>query len=253
MTNISTTVVKVGEVTVAMILNGNTAVLSGYDFSRIKIPEQTDLILSFGKKGYDVIHVPSLEDLTNPYKVLSALQDDKDVRVSLDLLGISYDENVMTIPVDIECALKKHKEDIDLIRSTFNDAKGKALERFRKGVAEAGIIEKLTAMLPPYPFIENTARSQKRLIITQTRISNGSGYALTRDDAKKVFDYAISIWSKYPDPKKVRSEERDMGLGTTRRTVVVGSKSVAIDCQTIHRWQVEELGRELGWSFEVKT
>lgn len=96
------------------------------------------------------------------------------------------------------------------------------------------------ALGPAYAFTERTG-NEERLVVTGNSVTNGR-HTITNKQAHNIFKRAYAAWMGDPDDGKgsIRTDWE------TRR-IVVHEDRVCIGCQTVTRWQVEQLALQLGW------
>lgn len=239
---------------VAVIIPGSSrvssrAIIGEAEWATLNIEEQFSALTALVGYGYTVDTTPSLASLTSPSRILKDIKDMKDVRSSLEVMGITYDGNTFALPSFIKDEKTRYSLAQAELTKSHTDRMAKVTEKYTSGVSS--VVEELTKLLPPYPFIENTARPKKALEVGAVEVGNGY-YVLPLISAKKVFDFAVSVWGKYSDAKSVPPTEkhfRNLERDGSHRQIYIHGKSITIGCQSIHRWQVEELGRQQGWDF----
>lgn len=121
---------------------------------------------------------------------------------------------------------------------TLSDAEKSALSAIRP------VLEKIKAIIPPYKFAE-VPENPVYLKVTKTLINNGN-YNCGIMKAKVIWKKASAFWNGNTT-NRIRWYDRIAGYNS--KEFEVRDQSLIIGCQTIHRYQVEELAVRLGWDF----
>jgi hypothetical protein len=116
--------------------------------------------------------------------------------------------------------------------SGYQTAKRKVLEFFRS----------LTA---GYKLSAKPA-GQSELTVSGDKVSNGSR-SMSLDQARKVWQRAFKVWSTGEQPATKTMTVRTGEWGDDRQQVTINPASIAVGCQTISRWQAEQLALQQGW------
>jgi hypothetical protein len=141
---------------------------------------------------------------------------------------------------------------------SLTDETKSALDIYRRDVLP--LFEKLSSLKPSsnYPFLLKQDGEPLYFEDQYVRKTQGGNYrvALTSNDNnrlnfKEVFDRATKYWAALAvDPKKRRPTNvyrRTENEGS--RDVEIFNDRVRIGCQSVTRWQIEELGARLNYSF----
>lgn len=81
----------------------------------------------------------------------------------------------------------------------------------------------------------------------KTTIINGIGYTIGYKTAEKVWKFVSPIWADYDGHKgKTRM---CVSMGSSNRTIYVYKDYLEIGCQTVKRFEVEQIALKMGWAF----
>lgn len=109
------------------------------------------------------------------------------------------------------------------------------------------------AMKPDYPFVDvpGDFDVQKNFTINKASIRrltfNGDQYSVSTASALKAWDAARKFWR---DGKEGTRSVIVNNAGYGNRTAIIYPASVIIGCQSIPRFEIEQLALSLGWPFQ---
>lgn len=89
---------------------------------------------------------------------------------------------------------------------------------------------------------------ETKLSVQKREISRvGGDYSIGHTSLKKVWEAASKVWAGVSDSTRVG----DVRASCYRRAGVISKNEVAIGCQRILRFELEQLALHLGWAFPV--
>jgi hypothetical protein len=129
---------------------------------------------------------------------------------------------------------------------TVSDAELQLIKDFNALKVE--LTARIDVHKPAYPFAKVpegfTIEGQFKVTRAGIRRLNGS-YSVTQAGLKKVFNKAVKAWAE----EKIPSSIRDMQIGGSWRDVTFSMTGVRIGCQSVDRYELEQMGLHLGWEF----
>lgn len=152
---------------------------------------------------------PNFADLTNMRSVRTKLLSGKDVSLELKFNGIEIEPDILTQYL----------------------------------TALTSITATLAGHVPKYNFAENP-ENNTRLKHSPSRISN-SQHTCGIKTAQAIWKKASAYWLDPSQPAPSHSSS----FGGYDRTAIIKPTEIVIGCQTITRWQLEQLAVELQWEF----
>lgn len=106
----------------------------------------------------------------------------------------------------------------------------------------------LDLMKPAYKFATVPARwtVADNLIINRRHVYRKRGqYKITLKAAETLWNFAAAVWSGNSEDRR----KSDMNFAGYCRDAVVSDNSIAVGCQTIKRYELEQLAVVQGWDF----
>lgn len=122
--------------------------------------------------------------------------------------------------------------------------------------AEAQLLKAATPPVPPYPFaVVPEGWTTAKLSIGPTQIKrkaenaqgDGTGYSLTPEQVQKVWKTASTRWAAGKTSVNADKLVKDHNT----RYISVYNDRVAVGCQTIRRYELEQLAKHKDWQFPV--
>lgn len=194
-------------------VHDGTLVIDETAFNALSAQIRSAILVANPAKNYDFRK--DLSEITNGRKVLERLKAGEDVSLELAFHEIKLPRNFEEIS-----------------------------QKYRAAVEQ--IEQSLLAVMPVYPFAENKGESVLKLTGTQNQWVTNGNYKCSIFMAKRLWRLVARFWAGKVDlPPETRWET----IGGHYRAVKFSENAVNIGCQTITRWQVEQLALELGWDF----
>lgn len=164
---------------------------------------------------------------------------------SVKNLMAALDDNSPALPLLLEQkGITLTDEDIDTVRQ-FSEVKQHILDTLEANKPPA----------PPYPFADVpegwTVESHIRVTKSRVaRIKGSGGYYVSLKGAERLWRGAAEFWAGNTTNRDLESAS----YGGFWREPTVNAKQIDIGCQTINRYELEQLALNQGWAFpEVKA
>ncbi len=155
----------------------------------------------------------SFAGLTDYHTILTKLKQGEDVRFELTYLEIE-------MTPEQEAAIKGYH------------------------AAVKPVVAAIMALIPPYPFATVEGKVPVR---KGSRYSRGDYYA-SAADLQRLWNKASKLWSGIRE--SIGGEY--MSIGNHNKTVYYYTDRIEIGCQTIRRWELEQVAVAEGWVFPTK-
>lgn len=171
-----------------------------------------DILFELRTSGREIVRVERFSEYLNPDVRFEELLNSKPEKI-VDLvtkLGLQFTE------AEVACF------------SAFASARKKFMDVF-KGIGD--VYE-----------LKGRKGTEHAFAVSGDQVSNGR-YDVTMRQAQNIVRRAIATWSKEALPEKTSTIRKDY----TSHRISVTDTAVAIGCQTVTRWQIEELAVRMGW------
>lgn len=210
--------IEIGNKLVA-IKHDEKIIIDNSVFSKLSIEERGEATTAFIKVGGEVDMRADFNNFTDYKELVRKFKVGEDISTELMF-------NSIELPVG-------YKEALD----TYNSIVAPVI----------AVLEKLEPPKPPYPFADKPTNSEKDYFMVvspdKKRIKR-NGHSLSDKTAEMIWKRASPYWAGIkqftPDshyPNNISSY------------VSYYTHKIEIGCQTVPRWEVEQLALEMGWEF----
>lgn len=109
------------------------------------------------------------------------------------------------------------------------------------------VLEKIGAIVPPYPWVAPDEDVPTNISITAKTVSKG-GYSLTQVKLKKWWKLCSAYWAGYRSTApNIANHRTGSSWNHDTHTVTVNQDNIRVGCQTITRRDLEAVARKLNW------